>query len=93
MRWPKIATTWPLRCGLKTLLAPFFFLGGIGLTIGSLIAILITSAAIAITIIRELTGKKWLPLMPMFQALGLEIVILVIAVVMFRFGMEWVWLP
>jgi hypothetical protein len=99
MRWPKIATTWRLRHGLKSLLAPFFFLGGIGLTIGSLIAIFITSATIAITIIKDLTGKKWLPwipmlpLIPMFKALGLEIVILVIAGVMFRFGMEWVWLP
>ncbi len=48
-----------------------FFLG-IGLMIGCLIAIAITSGILVIMLIRELTGAGELPLIPMFIALGVE---------------------
>jgi hypothetical protein len=91
----KLTINWQLPIGLKKFLAPIFAYGGIGLVVLSLVAISITSGAIAIEIIiGSLTGKGWSPMIgTMAKALGVEIVILVIAAVMVPFGVAWVWLP
>ena len=89
MRWPKIAPHWQLSIGLMKSLTPIFLFGGVGLAVCCLIAISITSGLLAISII---TNKKvWLPLVPMLIALGVEIVLLVIAGVMMFIGSQWAW--
>jgi phage-related holin len=92
MRWPKIASNWQLSIGLMKSLTPIFLFGGVGLAVCCLIAISITSGILAITIIMLLNIKKvWLPLEPMLIALGVEIVLLVIAGVMMFIGSQWAW--
>ncbi len=65
----------------------------VGLVVGSLIAISITSGMLAITIILLLNKKAWLPLIPMFIALGAEGLILVVSVVMAWLFSGAPWMP
>jgi hypothetical protein len=69
------------------------FFVGIGLMIGSLIAIAITSGILVIMLIRELTGAGEFPLIPMFIALGVEGLILVIGVAMWAYANANAWQP
>ncbi len=89
MRWPKIASNWQLSIGLMKSLTPIFLFGGVGLAVCCLITISITSGILAISII--INKKVWLPLVPMLIALGVEIVLLVIAGVMMFIGSQWAW--
>ena len=89
MRLPKIATNWQLPISLMKFLTPIFWFGGIGLAVCCLIAISITSGILAISII--INKKVWLPLGPMFIALGMEIALLVIAATMVFIGSQWAW--
>ncbi len=93
MRRSKLTINWQLPIGLMKFLTPIFMFGGIGLTIGSLIGISITSTTLAITIIMILHRKAGLLWIPMFKALAMEIVLLVIAAVMVLIGNQWAWLP
>jgi hypothetical protein len=90
MRWPKIAPNWQLPIGLMKSLTPIFLFGGIGLAVGSLIAISITSSILAISIMQlwRLKGPL-LPLGPTFIALGVEVLILVISIAMYWFASLW----
>ena len=72
------------------------YLVGLGLIVGSLIAISITSGMLAITIIMLLKGVirgPLLPLEPTFIALGVEGLILVIGIVMWWYFGSWSWWP
>ena len=69
---------------------------GLGLIVGSLIAISITSGMLAITIIMLLKGVirgPLLPLEPTFIALGVEGLILVIGIVMWWYFGSRSWWP
>ncbi len=69
---------------------------GLGLTIGSLIAISITSGILAITIImllKEVIKGPWFPLEPTFIALGVEVLILVIGIAIYKFAIAGAWKP
>jgi hypothetical protein len=74
-------------------LTPIFLFGGLGLMVCSLIAICITSGMLTITIIRlwPISKGPLLPLEPMLIALGMEIVLLVIAAAMVFIGSQWAW--
>jgi hypothetical protein len=68
--------------------------GGEGLMIGSLIAISLTSGMLAINVILLAVSKRqWFPLEPTFIALGVEVLILVISVVMYWFAIAGAWDP
>ncbi len=62
----------------------------LGLVVGSLIAISITSGILAIMII---TGKAWIPWTTMFIALSMEGLILVINIVMLWLFSGAPWMP
>ena len=63
----------------------------LGLIIGSLIAISITSGMLAIAIMRS--WLPWLPLVPTFIALGVEVLILVISIVIWWWTFRDAWKP
>ncbi len=95
MRWPRITTMWCLlRVLPQFLIAPItIVLVGLGLMIGSLIAICITSGILVIMLIRQLIGGREFPLIPMCIALGVEGLILVIGVAMWMYANAHAWQP
>lgn len=64
----------------------------VGLMIGSLIAISITSGILAM-LLKGVINVPWLSLEPMLIALGVEVLILVISVVMYWFAVADAWKP
>jgi len=93
MRRSKLTINWQLPIGLMKFLTPIFLFGGLGLMVCSLIAIFITSGMLTLTIIRlwRISKGPLLPLGPMLIALGVEIVLLVIAATMVFIGSQWAW--
>jgi hypothetical protein len=83
-----------LRVLPQFLIAPItIVLVGLGLMIGSLIAICITSGILVIMLIRQLIGGREFPLIPMCIALGVEGLILVIGVAMWMYANAHAWQP
>jgi hypothetical protein len=88
MRWPKLENLHYLTNPLFDVLAIIFLFLGAVLTIGSLIAISITSGILAILLLGAKGSAAWTPL---FKALGVEALVLVIAAPMWFAGIQLAW--
>jgi hypothetical protein len=71
-----------------SVLAWICLVGGAGLTIGSFIAIFITSGTLTALIIAQRALLWWIPLL---KALGVEALILVLGVAMYYVGIHLAW--
>jgi hypothetical protein len=88
MRWPKLENMLYQPNALLDILTIVCLCGGSGLVVGSLIAMSITSGILAFLL---LSSKVPTALFTLFKALGVEVLVLVIAIAMWYVGLRLGW--